>query len=74
MEIPTSLRHLANFPSGSSWLQQLPRLVADLAEHWRLDLGEPYAGSNVSSAEQVAAEASSASTAEQSCEAYGKMS
>lgn len=48
MHIPSALRRLAHLPGGEQWLADLPPLVADVATHWGLDLGAPFAGSNVS--------------------------
>jgi len=35
-------------PGGSAWLAELPRLAAECAEKWQLDLGPPFAASNAS--------------------------
>jgi streptomycin 6-kinase len=48
VEIPASLEWWRARPDGAAWLQRLPRLVGECAEHWGLDVGPPFAGSNVS--------------------------
>ena len=35
-------------PGGIEWLERLPRLAAECAEQWGLELGAPFAGSNAS--------------------------
>lgn len=35
-------------PGGAEWLERLPRLAAECAEEWSLELGEPFPGGNVS--------------------------
>src|SRR5688572_21900255 len=37
-------RALANGPAGERWLKDLPDVVAQLADAWGLDLGEPFEG------------------------------
>ena len=48
IELPEGLAWWNEEPGGSEWLQALPRLAADCAERWSLELGEPFAESNVS--------------------------
>ena len=38
---------------GAAWLDRLPVIVAELAERWALDVGEPFEGGNVSLAVRV---------------------
>lgn len=42
----TGLEHLRDLPGGAGWLDALPRLVAECAEQWGLDLGRPMPGGN----------------------------
>jgi streptomycin 6-kinase len=46
--IPERLGELASFPGGREWLERLPRLVAECAEQWSLELEQPYPYANVS--------------------------
>jgi streptomycin 6-kinase len=39
----SGLAWLRESEAGSTWLDRLPRLVEECAEHWSLDLGEPFA-------------------------------
>jgi streptomycin 6-kinase len=48
MFLPEKLRKLAQHPTGARWLARLPETVADLVRQWDLQLGEPFAGGNVS--------------------------
>lgn len=48
MRIPPSLEWWRNVPRGREWLDRLPRLVAECADAWSLELGPPFAGGNVS--------------------------
>lgn len=48
MLIPERLRALARDASGRAWLAALPRLTAEVAREWQLDLGTPYDGASVS--------------------------
>jgi streptomycin 6-kinase len=48
IELPDGLDWWRDEPGGPDWLQALPRLAAECAERWSLELGEPYAESNVS--------------------------
>jgi hypothetical protein len=54
MLLPEKLQKLAQHPEGEYWLAMLPGLLADLAEQWDLQLGDPYTGANVSSSQQGA--------------------
>jgi streptomycin 6-kinase len=45
--IPPSLEWWRQKPGGSEWLARLPRLAAECARLWSLDVGEPFAGGNV---------------------------
>ena len=40
----TELEHLRAVPGGSEWLDRLPKLVAECAEQWDLELGPPLPG------------------------------
>ena len=42
--IPDSLRWWASVPDGGAWLERLPRLIADCAAAWTLDVGAPFGG------------------------------
>jgi streptomycin 6-kinase len=48
MLVPERLQRLAQHPTGARWLSGLPETVADLVRQWDLQLGEPFAGANVS--------------------------
>lgn len=37
-----ALGWLADTADGRAWLERLPRLIAECAEHWSLELGEPF--------------------------------
>jgi streptomycin 6-kinase len=43
-----SFDELARFPRGAEWIARAPRLAAECADRWSLELGEPYAYANVS--------------------------
>jgi streptomycin 6-kinase len=47
-ELPAALSWWRDVPGGAEWLDQLPQLAADCAEHWELELGPPLEGGNVS--------------------------
>ena len=45
------MEHLAwirTLPGGDEWLEAAPRLAADAAEEWGVELGPPFAGGMVS--------------------------
>lgn len=44
MEIPERLQSLSTAPGGAAWLADLPLLVAESADAWALELGEPFLG------------------------------
>jgi streptomycin 6-kinase len=46
--VPKSLGWWYDEPGGAEWLARLPRLAAECAEQWGLELGPPFEGSNVS--------------------------
>jgi streptomycin 6-kinase len=48
IELPVSLTWWHTRAGGSAWLARLPAIAEELAGRWRLRLGEPFAGSNVS--------------------------
>ncbi len=48
MQVPTGLDWWRLQPGGSEWLERLPRLVAECAELWAIEVGAPFAGSHVS--------------------------
>lgn len=49
LTVPAELEWLREEePGGAEWLERLPRLAAECAEAWRLDLGEPLPGAFIS--------------------------
>jgi streptomycin 6-kinase len=48
IEVPERLSWWRERAGGASWLESLPRLAAECAEQWSLDLGEPFGRGNVS--------------------------
>lgn len=46
--VPARLSWWREEPGGAAWLERLPRLAAECAEHWSLALGEPFRQGNVS--------------------------
>jgi streptomycin 6-kinase len=48
IEVPDRLAWWHEEPGGTEWLDALPRLAAECAERWSLELGEPFAQGNVS--------------------------
>jgi len=48
MLIPNRLKWLEQNKGGKIWLADLPRIVADLAREWDLELGPAYEAANVS--------------------------
>jgi streptomycin 6-kinase len=48
LQVPAGLDWWREQPGGADWLDRLPRLVAECAEGWALELGPAYAGSHVS--------------------------
>jgi streptomycin 6-kinase len=43
IELPTNLvRTISEEPGGSEWIGQLPRLIAECAEQWSLELEDPF--------------------------------
>ena len=48
IELPDGLAWWREEPGGPDWLQALPRLAAECAEGWSLELERPFAESNVS--------------------------
>jgi streptomycin 6-kinase len=48
VSVPASLDWWHTEPGGTDWLERLPRLAAECAEHWSLRLGPPFRGGNVS--------------------------
>jgi streptomycin 6-kinase len=43
IELPTNLvRTISEEPGGAEWVAQLPRLIAECAEQWSLELEEPF--------------------------------
>ena len=54
IEIPQQLdRRWRKTTKGAAWLDRLPAVVAELADRWALEIGEPFEGSNVSLAVRV---------------------
>ncbi len=39
-KIPSSLAKVARYPTGEAWLQSLPKLIAEVADSWALQLGD----------------------------------
>jgi streptomycin 6-kinase len=48
LEIPAGLWWWRAEPGGSEWLERLPRLVSECAEHWSLELGPPVEPAHIS--------------------------
>lgn len=48
VRIPSGLEWWRGEPGGADWLERLPRLVAECAEIWSLEVGESFSGSHVS--------------------------
>ncbi len=48
MRLPGGLDWWRSQPGGAAWLDGLPRLAAECAEAWELELGEAFAGSHAS--------------------------
>jgi streptomycin 6-kinase len=48
LDVPSGLRWWRSQPGGADWLASLPRLVAECAELWGLEVDAAYAGSHVS--------------------------
>src|SRR5215470_17819124 len=48
MHIPERLNWLRRHEAGRAWLANLPAVVSVLVAEWKLELGEPFEGSNVS--------------------------
>ncbi|HXV56531.1 MAG TPA: aminoglycoside phosphotransferase family protein [Gaiellaceae bacterium] len=48
MNIPTDVARWRGEPGGVEWLDRLPALVAECAERWSLEVGEPFQDSSVS--------------------------
>jgi streptomycin 6-kinase len=48
LDVPSGLRWWRSQPGGADWLARLPRLVAECAELWGLEVDAAYAGSHVS--------------------------
>jgi streptomycin 6-kinase len=48
MRIPEKLKWLDRNDDGKRWLADLPNRVSELAHLWKLEIGEPYDGANVS--------------------------
>ena len=48
IEVPERLGWWRERAGGGAWLESLPRLAAECAEEWSLQLGEPFASGNVS--------------------------
>jgi streptomycin 6-kinase len=46
--IPAQLESLARSPGGREWLDALPRLLDECAEHWQLRVDAPYPDGNAS--------------------------
>jgi len=43
-----SLTGLATFPGGAEWIARVPELARECSARWSLELGEPFAGAQVS--------------------------
>lgn len=48
LRVPDGLAWLAQSQNGAAWLDDLPSLVAEIADSWDLEIGDPFAGSQVS--------------------------
>jgi streptomycin 6-kinase len=48
LQVPAGLDWWRLQPGGADWLDRLPRLVAECAETWALEVGPAYPGSHVS--------------------------
>ena len=48
IEVPTQLGWWRDRPDGAAWLESLPRLAAECAQHWSLRLGKPFPEGNIS--------------------------
>ncbi len=48
IDVPNSLGWWRGMPGGPEWLERLPRLAAECAQQWALELEEPFEGGNVS--------------------------
>jgi streptomycin 6-kinase len=48
VEIPRRLGWWRGVPGGAEWLDRLPRLAAECADQWQLQLGRPFDSGNVS--------------------------
>jgi streptomycin 6-kinase len=48
LDVPSGLRWWRSEPGGADWLARLPRLLAECAELWGLEVDAAYAGSHVS--------------------------
>ena len=46
--LPANLLRFEENEEGQAWLNALPRLRAECAEQWELELGDAFAGSNIS--------------------------
>jgi streptomycin 6-kinase len=46
--LPDGLEAIGSEESGHAWLAVLPRLVAEVAEQWHLDIGEPFLDASAS--------------------------
>jgi streptomycin 6-kinase len=46
--MPEGVVWLRDTERGAAWIDALPRLLGEVADHWGLTVGDPYPGSNVS--------------------------
>jgi streptomycin 6-kinase len=56
MRVPPTLAWWRGVPGGAEWLDRLPQLVADCADRWSLDVGEPISAHISFVAEATAAD------------------
>ena len=48
LPVPAGLGWWAEEPGGTAWLDRLPRLVAECAGVWSLELGPPFEPAHIS--------------------------
>jgi streptomycin 6-kinase len=63
VRIPAGLDRIRSTPDGALWLQRLPDLVDECADHWALTVGEPFPGATSSLVLPVAQKAERPDTA-----------
>src|SRR6185295_3449782 len=48
LTVPPGLEWWRDEPGGAEWLERLPRLAAELADEWELELGTPFEPAHIS--------------------------